>query len=70
MMKAILITEEQFKKMTIAAINEYIAKMKKVAHDGEKNYSALMEFGDRLTLTLVFGLMAGKLFDKGGECDE
>lgn len=72
-MKQILITQAQFHKMSHAAINEYIGNMKKAARDtdgDEKNYNGLMEFADRLKLTLVFGLLEGKLFDKGGECDE
>ena len=69
-MKLILITQEQFNKMTNAVIDEYIAKTKKAAHDNEKNYSTLMEFADRLTLALAFGLLESKLFDKGGECNE
>lgn len=72
-MKSILITQEQFNKMSSAAIDEYIADMKKAARDkdgDEKHYNGLMEFADRLTLTLVFGLLKGKLFDKGGESDE
>ena len=69
-MKSILITKEQFNKMASAAIDEYIGKMKKTAHDEEKNYNGLMEFADRLTLSLAFGLLEGKMFDKGGECNE
>ena len=69
-MKEILITQEQFNKMSQAAIDEYISNMKKVAHDEEKNYNGLMEFGDRLTLSLAFGLLGGKLFNKGGESNE
>ena len=72
-MKTILISQEKFHKMSHAAIDEYIGNMKKAARDiddDEKNYNGLMEFADRLTLSLVFGLLEGKLFDKGGECDE
>lgn len=72
-MKAILISQEKFHKMSYAAIDEYIGNIKKAAREtngNEKNYNGLMEFADRLTLTLVFGLLEAKLFDKGGECDE
>ena len=69
-MKSILITQEQFNKMTSAVIDEYIDKMKKIAHDEEKNYSDLMEFADRLSLALAFGLLVNKVFDKGNECNE
>ena len=71
-MKSILITQEQFNKMKSAVIDEYIAKMKKAARNSgdEKGYNSLMEFSDKLTLTLAFGLLGRKLFDKGGECDE
>ena len=69
-MKAILISQEEFNKMTSAVIDEYMAKIKKAAHDEGKNYNNLMEFHDSLILALVFDLLEGKLFDKGGECDE
>ena len=69
-MKAILISQEKFHKMSHAAIDEYISNMKKAANDEGKIYCELMEFVDRLTLTLVFGLLEGKLFDKGGESCE
>ena len=69
-MKAIFISQEQFNKMTSAVIDEYIAKMKKAAHDEERNYSTLRELADRLTIVLAFGLLENKLFNKGGESDE
>ena len=69
-MKAILITQEQFNNMTSVVINEYIVKTKKAARDEEKNYSTLMEIADRLTLTVAFGLLENKLFNKGGESNE
>lgn len=70
MMKSILITQEQFNKMTSATIDEYVAKMKKVAADKGERYSGLAEFGDRLTLTIVLGLLEANLFGKRGDRDE
>jgi hypothetical protein len=69
-MKAILISQEKFKKTVMVTMDEYIANMKKAARDEEKNYSRIMELADALTLSIAFGLLEGKLFDKGGDCDE
>lgn len=69
-MKAILISQEKLHKLTGDVINEYINNMKKAADDEDKKYGGLMEFVDRLTLIVAFGLLEAKLFGKGGEDDE
>lgn len=70
MMKAILISQEKLHKIAGDVINEYISNMKKAADDAGKSYDGLMEFADRLTLTVAMGLLETKLFNKGGEGDE
>lgn len=69
-MKAILISQEKLHKIAGDVINEYISNMKKAADDEGKSYGGLMEFADRLTLTVAMGLLETKLFNKGGEGDE
>ena len=55
MMKAILISQE---------------KLHKITGDEGKRYGGLMEFADRLTLTVTMDLLEARLFNKGGEGDE
>lgn len=69
-MKAILISQEKLHKVAGNVIDEYINNMKKAADDEDKRYCVLMEFADRLTLTVAFGLLEAKLFGKGGEDGE
>lgn len=69
-MKAIFISQEKLHKVAGDVIYEYINNMKKAADDEDKRYGGLMEFADRLTLTVAFGLLESKLFGKGGEDDE
>ena len=67
-MKAVLITQKQFKKAAAKAMRKYTEKMKK-DNDSDMEYDSLSEMSDVLTLSICFALLEYDLFYKEGEND-
>ena len=60
-MKAVLISQEQFKKAAAKAMRKYTEKMKK-----DMEYDSLSEMSDVLTMSICFALLEYNLFYKEG----
>ena len=64
-MKAVLISQEQFKKAAAKAMCKYTEKMKK-DNDKDMEYDSLSEMSDALTMSICFALLEYNLFYKEG----